>query len=452
MNFYYAESIVDLSNAITYGYNDYKYIYWYRGNSYYFTGDYEKAKSDFTSALNYYNDNPKEKAKLYRYRADAKKALKDPDGAIEDYTLAIETDPGDGYSYEDRADLWANKGEYAKAKDDVTNAIKYQAGDTLLGNLFVYKLYQDRSLYNYNLKNYDQGVKDAQEALKTDSSMTTYWRLGLNYAASKKSILAVETYKKAILKTKDSLNRATLHRNISLVYKRDLDYRSALKEISVAIGLYKTYAAAYWTRAEINSSLKQYSEALNDYDFCVSYYVNDKASLASVYNERAELEFMIKDFDKASYDYNKILELYPDEINYLYDAGRFLIQSKRDMEGSKQKLQKAIDLDLKTDTCSYYSYSELFMGNTSEAVNNMFRLIDKYRFDAYEYKWKLHVLCCIYALAGNSAKALEYLDKSLAAGFDDYDHLYNDRDLVSINKLPLYKSILTKYKVPQPKL
>ena len=92
------------------------------------------------------------------------------------------------------------------------------------------------------------------------------------------------------------------------------------------------------------------------------------------------------------------------------------------------------------------------MGNTSEAVNNMFRLIDKYRLDIYQYKWELHVLACVYALAGNSVKALEYLDKSLAAGFDDYDHLYNDRDLVSICKLPQYKVILTKYKVPQPKL
>jgi len=452
LNFRYSDALTDFANATTYGYSDYKYLYWYRGNAYYFTEDYSKAESDFTSALYYYNDNPKEKAKLYRFRADTKTALKNSDGALEDYTSAIETNPGDGYAYESRATLWKNKGDYSKAKDDITRAIKYKATDELLGDLFLYKLYQDRSLYNYYLRNYEEGIKDAQEALKTDSSMTTYWHMGLNYAGLRKSPSAIEAYKKAISKTKDSSDKATLYRNISLVYRKDLDYRSALREINIATGLNKKYRQAYWTRAQINSALKQYAAALNDYDFCISLYANDKASLASIYKERAELEFLMKDFDRASYDYNKLLEFYPDDVSYVYNSGRFLIQSKKDVTGAKQKFEKAIELDLKIDTCSDYSYAQLFLGNTSEAVNNMFRLIDKYRLDTYQYKWELHMLACIYALAGNSAKALEYLDKSMAAGFDDYDHLINDRDLVSISKLPQYTAILTKYKVPHPKL
>ena len=60
-------------------------------------------------------------------------------------------------------------------------------------------------------------------------------------------------------------------------------------------------------------------------------------------------------------------------------------------------------------------------------------------------------MTCIYALADNTTKALEYLDKSLAAGYNSYNHLLNDRDLESIMKLPQWKGILTKYKVPFPK-
>ena len=61
-------------------------------------------------------------------------------------------------------------------------------------------------------------------------------------------------------------------------------------------------------------------------------------------------------------------------------------------------------------------------------------------------------MTCIYALAGNAQKAFEYLDRSLKAGFDDYLHLVNDRDLLSLMKLPQWKTILAKYKVPAPKM
>jgi len=152
----------------------------------------------------------------------------------------------------------------------------------------------------------------------------------------------------------------------------------------------------------------------------------------------------MKDYDRAMYDYTKLLELYPENPNYLYNMGRFLIQSKKDPALGKEKLEKAVALALTIDTSSDYSYSKLFMGDVTAAINNSFRLIDKYRHDDYRYKWQLHVLGCIYALSGNGPKAIEYLDKSFAAGFDDYEHLYNDRDLQSIMNLPQYKALLIK--------
>ena len=66
-------------------------------------------------------------------------------------------------------------------------------------------------------------------------------------------------------------------------------------------------------------------------------------------------------------------------------------------------------------------------------------------------KWEYHNAACIYALAGDAAKAFQFLDKSFVAGYDDYDHLINDRDLEPLMKLPQWKVMLTKYKVPQPK-
>ena len=90
-------------------------------------------------------------------------------------------------------------------------------------------------------------------------------------------------------------------------------------------------------------------------------------------------------------------------------------------------------------------------GDTKGAIALVLEKVEAYKDDKYEYKWQLHNAACIYALSGNKIKALEYLDKSLAAGYDDYTHLVNDRDLISLTLLPQYKAILAKYKVPQPK-
>ena len=449
-DFKYKLAIENYNKAATYGYSEYKYFYRTRGNALYFNGEYQKAISDFENAIPYYNDNPKDKAKLYRFIADAKYSLKNTDGALEFYTKAIDTDPGDNSSYEKRADVWADKKEYAKAKADIGKALLYSSSGTL-GNFFDYKLYQDRSLYNYYLGEYEEGIKDAIAALKTDSTMTTYWRLGLNYKGAGKFNQSIPAYRNAIVKTKDSLNKAILYRNISLVYRGLLDYRSALKELNTAIALRKNYKEAYWTRAEIYTAIKQFPAALNDYDKCLTFYT-DKSSLMTLYKERAELEYIMKDYDRALYDYNKLLELSPDNSNYLYNTGRFLIQSKKDPALGKERLEKAAVADLKIDTCSDYSFSKLFLGDVTAAINNSFRQIDKYRQDAYQYKWQLHILCCIYALSGNTTKALEYMEKSMAAGFDDFEHLYTDRDLQSIMNLPQYKAILVKYKAPVAKL
>src|SRR5206468_1566065 len=96
------------------------------------------------------------------------------------------------------------------------------------------------------------------------------------------------------------------------------------------------------------------------------------------------------------------------------------------------------------------AYAKVINGQTKDGIDMVLEKIDKYQNDKYEYKWQLHNAACIYALSGNKAKALEYLDKSLAAGFDDYNHLVNDRDLVSLTVLPQYRVILAKYKVPTP--
>src|SRR6185503_8099646 len=214
--------------------------------------------------------DPKQKAKLYSFIAEAKHYLKDDAGALEYYSKAIDTDPGDRFSYKSRAKLWADKGEYTKANADINKSLQLTSSDPI-ESMYDYELYQLRSLYNYYLGEYEEGIKDANLALKTDSSMLTYWRLGINYKGAGKIQQSVSAYRTAIAKTKDTANRSILYRNIALALRSNLDFRGALKEVNTAIVLRKNYKDAYWTRAEIYTALKQFKAAIDDYDQCVAF-------------------------------------------------------------------------------------------------------------------------------------------------------------------------------------
>jgi tetratricopeptide (TPR) repeat protein len=53
----------------------------------------------------------------------------------------------------------------------------------------------------------------------------------------------------------------------------------------------------------------------------------------------------------------------------------------------------------------------------------------------------MYNLACAYALKGDSSSALDWLEKSVNAGFDEPDHLVEDEDLASLRGQPRFKRI-----------
>src|SRR5262249_46003397 len=53
-------------------------------------------------------------------------------------------------------------------------------------------------------------------------------------------------------------------------------------------------------------------------------------------------------------------------------------------------------------------------------------------------------IACAYSLKGDKKPALDHFEKSLDAGFDDYDHIQKDTDLDNIRNEPRFKEIILK--------
>ena len=86
----------------------------------YNAGNYQGAVADYTKAIEI---NPSD-ADLYYYRGGAKEDLKDYQGAIADYTKAIEINPSDADWYSFRGFAKSQLEDYKGAIDDYTKAIE----------------------------------------------------------------------------------------------------------------------------------------------------------------------------------------------------------------------------------------------------------------------------------------------------------------------------------------
>jgi Tfp pilus assembly protein PilF len=235
-------------------------------------------------------------------------------------------------------------------------------------------------------------------------------------------------------------------------YKLDweiLDYKTALDDLNKSIALDSKSSMKFWHRAITYDYKKDYPKALAECAKAIQLY--GEKGTSGLYTLRASLEEKTGDIKGAISDYQAALKLDNNSASIYYNLGRLFKTKLKNDDLAQINLTKAFEMSKDEATSATYAYAKVVNGESEEGISLILKNVEKNKDDNYQNKWQLHNAACIYALSGNKVKALEYLDKSLAAGFDDYNHLVNDRDLLSISILPQYKDILTKYKVPQPK-
>jgi tetratricopeptide (TPR) repeat protein len=116
----YAHAIADYSAAIKTS-PECGHCYNNRGMARNQTGDYDGAIADFTAALKY-EQGERDLWQVYFNRGIAWYHKNDNDHAIADYDLAIKLNPRCSPCFHDRGMAWQDKGDLAKANDDLNTA------------------------------------------------------------------------------------------------------------------------------------------------------------------------------------------------------------------------------------------------------------------------------------------------------------------------------------------
>jgi tetratricopeptide (TPR) repeat protein len=308
-------------------------------------------------SLNAFGQNGK---KYYKAGVEFADGLKYED-AIVQFTSAIGLEPSNPDYYFVRGEAYLNILKYAEAKADFekvlvfepknVNALislgavcnktdNFEEGLKVLNRAIGLdkrnsKVYPEKVLTLIGLKRYDQALRTSDTAiLIKDTPMDYYWR-GIIYKNLNNDIFAKRELEKAISKDKklakprielaglllstdpvESMNQCNevikneprnteAYSMRSNVYKKNLDYPSALNDISKNILIDPSNPQFYLDRGLCYQEFNQHTNAINDF----SKYITLKADDPEAYFARARSYEEILNYDKAMEDYNKITVL-----------------------------------------------------------------------------------------------------------------------------------------------
>lgn len=424
-----------------------------------------EAISDPGEAIPYYDDLIKLETSatlqsdLYYSRAIAKSqysdyTLKD---IIADINKAIEKNRQNSDALFVRASWYINEKKVELAKADFNEVIRIlEVKSKSKDDTFrLASSYLSQGTIFHDAKDYEQAKQNYQKVLRYDpNNGGVYWNMGrLKSMVDKNYEGASGDYRKAIRLLPEKSDKAKCYIDLYLHERNFLQFNKAMEAIDGAIAIYPNDASYYWDKGYLFKIKKDYSEALKNYNKALTLGIKDSTRRAAFYLERGQFKLATNDAQGALSDIQNSIALRPSYENYKALGDIFKIGMKQ-MDLAEGNYQKAMRYTISgaqsQDTSSNYGYAAAAMGDKKTAE----RFVKKMIIDASSKVGALaneyHNAACIYTTLGNVVKALEYLELSLQVGYADFEHMLHDADLEPLYKLPEYKNILIKYKVPTP--
>jgi tetratricopeptide (TPR) repeat protein len=347
-------------------------------------GDIDGAIADFTRAIELY---PKYST-AYNNRGLAKKNKGDLEGAIADCTRAVELDPKDAGAYGNRGIAKQAQGDLNGAIVDYTRAIeldpkyaktytnrgiaKEEKGDmegAIADCTRAIKLdpryapaYSTRGLAKKNKGNLNEAIIDYTRAVELDPKyVNAYYNRGLAKRAKGDIDGAILDYNRAI--ELDPKN-AGAYNERGIAKQTQGDLKGAIADYTRAVGFDPKYANAYFNRGVAKWDKGDIDGAIADYTRAIEF--NPKFTEAC-YN-RGLAKKQKGDLDGAIADYTRVIEINPNNPKYAgaYDDRGIAKQAKGDLDGAIADCTRAIELNPKN--ANAYNNRGSFKGIKGDVV------------------------------------------------------------------------------------
>lgn len=464
------------------------YAYLWETAIYYQTDAYGKALSAADKALQYMPKSQKESVSyMYRLRSGIYLALEDSTAALKDLTSALKVFPADEDALWERGDLYFWLGDYAKSNIDFQQLVKVNAG-SVMGYMGLGRNLKEQ-------KQYDQAIEQFSQVIRLSPQYTSGYAFRAEcYIKQQKyteaaediiSALSLEYDEKAvgmmvdfkgqassILMTKINIQCAKEPNSIEWLYYKALFLENnnnylqaiqtynAIKQLDarnnwdeyIAKDYYKlgdfTKALIFTDKAIVSDStdynlliLRSYIYAdLNLRDSAIldmNTYIANNPEHYYGYYRRAWYKYLNRQYTEAIEDFHIAIVQNP-QYGYAYaERGRSFL-ALGDTASARADFERILTFDTvpNGESCAPWAYH--FLGQDDKAVEFVQRTLDKDSTATYD-------AACIYALAGDTAQTLYYLQKAFEQGFRRFNHIAIDADLETVRDLPSFKALVNKY-------
>lgn len=343
--------------------------------------------------------------------------------AIRQFEYCIKLSPSSSRPYAFRAEAYAKQGKWREAIDDVISSLQNENDDRKAFS--VMETLADSSFQLLNIKMKAQYRKDPTNA---------YWPMLLAEVCNRKELYAdALKYNKVAF---DITGHPQLAQALAQSHTMLGQYDEAVKMMDRACELDSTNLTRVFTRGAIKEEAGLFEEAIADYEAYIEKYADD----ADGYENKASCLERMGRYDEAKEALEVALAHNEKSAHGNLLMGK-LLKLQGDMQAATAFLNEAIanDKDSRTKTNEMYAYLYLEKYDSLEAVQQ--RVLEK----DLHHNGNLYNVACLYALRGDKETALDYLRRSLEAGFCSFNHARKDVDFGEMLEEPDFLNLLAEY-------
>ncbi|WP_269609270.1 CHAT domain-containing protein [Prochlorococcus marinus] len=290
------------------------------------SGDHEGAIEDYSKALEI---DPKY-VLVWWGRGLSKNQLGDYQGAIDDYSKALEIDPKYVWAWSSRGGSKAQIGDHEGAINDYSKALEIDPQYLLA--------WSSRGYSKNQLEDYEGAIDDYSKALEIDPQyLLAWWGLGTSKYQLEDYEGAINDYSKVL--EIDPKNVLVWERRGKSKEQLE-DYEGAINDYSQALDIDPQYVFAWSNRGYSKYQLEDYEGAIDDY----SKALDIDPDYVFAWFSRGNSKGQLGDYEGAIEDYSKALEIEPQYV-FAWSGRGSSKSSLGDHEGAINDYSKALEID-----------------------------------------------------------------------------------------------------------
>jgi tetratricopeptide (TPR) repeat protein len=235
-----------------------------RGSAFFNIDEYEKALSDFDTAIGLKHEFPE----AFHNRALVLLVIGKPKEAIEDFNQALAYNPQYADAYTDRGNAYLVLGKIDLAINDFNRAIRL--------NPTLFKAYNSRGTAYTELGNFDKAIGDYTMAIKYNADYyEAYYNRGNIYYNKKEFDKALIDYDQTLQLNPYFVDAYFNRANVNYAQRK---YLLAINDYNSTLKLNPNYVPAYYYRGISYYRIKKYTNARSDMEKAIqSGYLVDQA-------------------------------------------------------------------------------------------------------------------------------------------------------------------------------